>query len=102
MADLISVPALSGRHNLASDFFTADLLDGAQAYVLAVTEHASRRIRILGVTQHPTGEGTAQQARNPLMDLGEQAHQVKFMVRDRGSNFTTAFGARAGRRRHPD
>ena len=78
---------------LASDFFTADLLDGTQAYVLAVIEHASRRIRILGVTQHPTGEWTAQQARNLLMDLGEQAHRVKFMVRDRGSNFTTAFNA---------
>ncbi len=35
---------------LACDFFTADLLDGTQAYVLAVIEHASRRIRILGVT----------------------------------------------------
>ena len=47
---------------LACDFFTADLLDGTQAYVLAVIEHASRRIRILGVTLHPTGEWTAQQA----------------------------------------
>jgi putative transposase len=35
---------------LACDFFTVDLLDGTQAYVLAVIEHASRRIRILGVT----------------------------------------------------
>ena len=67
---------------LASDFFTADLLDGTQAYVLAVIELASRRIRILGVTQHPTGEWTTQQARNLLMDLGEQAHRVKFMIRD--------------------
>jgi len=41
---------------LACDFFSADLLDGTQAYVLAVIEHASRRIRILGVTLHPTGE----------------------------------------------
>ena len=49
---------------MACDFFTADLLDGTQAYVLAVIEHASRRIRILGVTLHPTGEWTAQQARN--------------------------------------
>jgi putative transposase len=78
---------------LACDFFTADLLDGTQAYVLAVIEHASRRIRILGVTLHPTGEWTTQQARNLIMDLGEQAHRVKFIIRDRGSNFTGAFDA---------
>jgi putative transposase len=78
---------------LACDFLTADLLDGTQAYVLALIEHATRRVRILGVTQHPTGAWTAQQARNLLMDLGEQAHRVRFMIRDRGSNFTTAFNA---------
>ena len=63
---------------LACDFFTADLLNGTQAYVLAVVEHATRRIRILGVTLHPTGEWTAQQARNLMMDLSEQAHRAKF------------------------
>ena len=78
---------------LACDFFTADLLDGTQAYVLAVIEHATRRIHILGVTLHPTGQWTAQQARNLLMDLGDQVHRVKFMIRDRGSNFTGAFDA---------
>jgi hypothetical protein len=78
---------------LACDFFTADLLDGTPAHVLAVIEHASRRIRILGGTLHPTGGWTAQQARNLIMDLGEQAHRVKFMIRDRGSNFTSAFDA---------
>ena len=78
---------------LACDFFTADLLDGTQAYVLAVIEHASRRIRILGVTLHPTGEWTAQQARNLMMDLAEQTHRVKFMIRDRGSNYTAALNA---------
>ena len=74
-------------------FITVDPLDGTQAYVLAVIEHATRRIRILGVTLQPSGEWTAQQARNLIMDLGEQAHQVKFMIRDRGPNFTTAFDA---------
>ena len=78
---------------LACDFFTVDLLDGTQAHVLAVIEHATRRIRILGVTLHPTGEWTAQQARNLLMDLGGQAERMKFMIRDRGSNFTGIFDA---------
>src|SRR6266571_4962438 len=78
---------------LACDLFTVDLLDGTQAYVLAVIEHATRRIRIIGITLHPTGEWTTQQARNLLMDLDEQADRVKFMIRDRGSNFTAAFDA---------
>ena len=73
--------------------FGVDLLDGTRAYVLAVIEHATRRIRILGVTLHPTGAWTAQQARNLIMDLGGQTHRVKFMIRDRGSNFTSAFDA---------
>src|ERR1022692_1872485 len=92
---------------LACDFFTAGLPGGSQAYVLAVIEHATRRIRILGVTLHPTGQWTAQQARNLLMDLGEQADRVRFMIRDCGPDFTAAFDAvlaDAGIRalQHPD
>jgi putative transposase len=71
---------------LACDFFTAGLLDGTQAHVLAVIEHATRRVRVLGVTLHPTGAWTAQQARNLIMDLGAQTHRVRFIIRDRGSN----------------
>ena len=78
---------------LACDFFVVDVLDGTQAHVLAVIEHATRRIRILGVTLHPTGEWTTQQARNLIMDPGGQTQRVKFMIRDRGSNFTTTFDA---------
>ena len=43
---------------LALDFFTADLLDGAQMYVLAVIEHGTRRVRILGATEHPARRGS--------------------------------------------
>ena len=50
---------------LACDFFTAELLDGTQAYVLAVIEHATRHIRILRVTLHPTGEWTTLLGRRP-------------------------------------
>ena len=61
--------------------------------MLAIIEHATRRIRILGVTLHPTGAWTAQQARNLIMDLGEQAHRVKFVIRDRGSSFAATLDA---------
>jgi putative transposase len=78
---------------LACDFFTVDLLDGTKAYVLAVIEHATRRIRILGSPCIPPESEPPQQACNLLMDLGDQTDRVKFMIRDRGSNFTTAFDA---------
>jgi putative transposase len=58
-----------------------------------VIEHATRRIRILGVRLHLTGDWAARQARNLLMDLRGQAEHVTFMIRDRGSDFTTASGA---------
>jgi putative transposase len=54
---------------VALDFFTADLPNGAKVYVLAVIEHGSRRVRILGATEHPVQAWVVQQARNLLMDL---------------------------------
>jgi hypothetical protein len=52
---------------------------------------AARSMR--GKTGRPAGEWTAQQARNLLLDLGDEAHRVKFMIRDRGSYFTAVFDA---------
>ena len=42
---------------LALDFFTADLLNGAKVYVLAVIEHGTRRVRVLGATEHRSSRG---------------------------------------------
>jgi transposase len=38
---------------LALDFFTTDLLNGMKVYALAVIEHGTRRIRVLGATENP-------------------------------------------------
>jgi transposase len=87
---------------LATDFFTVDLLDGTSAYVLAVIEHATRRIRVLGVTDHPTNGWVTQIARNLLMDLDGHVDTVKFLIRDRDTKLTTAFDAVFTNEGHPD
>ena len=78
---------------LALDFFTADLLNGTKVYVLAVIEHGTRRIRILGATEHPAQSWVVQQARNLLMDLEDTGIRVKFILHDRDTSFTAAFDA---------
>ncbi|HEV7935065.1 MAG TPA: integrase core domain-containing protein [Actinomadura sp.] len=78
---------------LACDFFTATTLNGATYYVFAVIEHASRRIRILGLTAHPTAEWTTQATRNLIMDLHDADTTVKYLIRDRDSKYTRTFDA---------
>lgn len=78
---------------LACDFFTATTLADATYYVFAVIEHASRRVRVLGVTAHPTTGWATQIARNLIMDLHEASTTVKYLIRGHESKYTRAFDA---------
>ena len=62
-------------------------------YVLIFIEHGTRRMHLGGVTAHPTGDWTVQQARNLALTLDERFGAIKFLIRDRGSNFTASFDA---------
>jgi putative transposase len=61
--------------------------------MLVFIEHGTRRMHLGGVTANPTGEWTVQQARNLALTLGERFENIRFLIRDRGSNFTASFDA---------
>jgi hypothetical protein len=72
---------------LACDFFEAVALSGARLYVFAVIEHASRRIRVLGATAHPTASWVTQAAKNLVMDLEDAGCRARYLIRDRDGKF---------------
>jgi putative transposase len=62
-------------------------------HVQVFTEHGTRRMHFGGVTANPTGEWTLQQARNLALTLGERFEDIKFLIRDRGPDFTASSDA---------
>ncbi|MGH3374957.1 MAG: helix-turn-helix domain-containing protein [Actinoallomurus sp.] len=78
---------------LACDFLEMVALAGARFYVLAVIEHRTRRIRILGATAHPTASWVVQAARNLVMDLQDAGCRARWLIRDRDGRFPGLFDA---------
>jgi len=79
---------------LAADFFRVECAVSLQRlYCLFVMEAGSRYVHIPGVTAHPDGPWTVRQIRNLLMDLGDRAADLRFLVRGRAGQFTASFDA---------
>jgi putative transposase len=76
---------------VACDFLTVDTVFLQRLYVLFFIQLHNRRVHLAGVTANPTGAWVAQQARNLIAVLDEEATVVRFLIRDRDSKFTRAF-----------
>jgi transposase len=74
---------------LAMDFIQTITLTGQRQYILAAIHHACRRVRILGITAHPTHAWVTQAIRNLLMDLEDGAShtRARFLIHDRDAKY---------------
>ncbi|CAM5610469.1 integrase core domain-containing protein [Streptomyces hirsutus] len=87
------VPDRAAEGLLACDFLHIDLAGLRRVYALVLLEHGTRRPHLAGVTAHPTGQRTVQQARNLAVEPGPRPKSPRFLVRDRDAQYTDSFDA---------
>ena len=75
---------------LACDFLTVDTVFMQRIYVLFFISLATRRIEYIACSSNPDGRWTDQQARNLVMQLGDE-QPFRFLIHDRDSKFSHAF-----------
>lgn len=79
---------------LACDFFHVDCaVSLTRLYVFFIIELDTRRVHILGITQHPTAAWANQLAREFTSDLEQAGSRFTQIIRDRDGKFTEAFDA---------
>ncbi|MGW7538599.1 integrase core domain-containing protein [Amycolatopsis sp. NPDC054798] len=78
---------------LAIEFFRIDTVTLKRLYAAFVIEHRARRVRLLGVTGHPTGAWATPLARDLAADLEDSGHRFTHLIRDRDAKFHAAFAS---------
>ncbi|WP_327660231.1 MULTISPECIES: integrase core domain-containing protein [unclassified Streptomyces] len=76
---------------MACDFIETVTLTGQRQHILAVIEHATRRIRILGTTAHPTAARVSQAAPNLATDPTDAQATHAYLIRDQDAKYPAHF-----------
>ena len=76
---------------IACDFLTVDTVWLRRFYVLFFIELGTRRVRLAGATEHPSGTWTTQQARNLMIESCGREPPARLLIHDRDAKFSAAF-----------
>jgi putative transposase len=76
---------------LACDFFTVETLGLQRIYVLFFLSLARRRLEFVAATPNPHSAWVTQQARNLVMQAGEEGRNFGLLIHDRDTKFSSSF-----------